>query len=75
MKVTQALRLQISERCVDVRHLIVTGKITLADLEDKFTPRNPVYTAVILTQIPGVEYKVKPIRLIWVAMVLQVIGL
>ena len=45
------------------RHLTVTGRLTLDELESEFTPRNPVYTAAILAKIPGVQYKLKPIRL------------
>lgn len=46
------------------RHLTVTGRLTLDELESKFTPRNPVYTAAVLAKIPGVQYKLKPIRLL-----------
>ena len=46
------------------RHLTVTGRLTLDELEKEFTPRNPVYTAAILAKIPGVQYKVNPIRLL-----------
>jgi hypothetical protein len=47
------------------RHLTVTGHLTLTDLEKEFTPRNPVYTAAILSEIPGINWFVKPIRLTW----------
>jgi len=47
------------------RRLTVTGRITLKELEDEFTPRNPVYTAAILAEMPGVKWYVKPIRLKW----------
>jgi len=46
------------------RHLVVTGRLSLDELENEFTPRNPVYTAAIFAQIPGVQYKLKPIRLL-----------
>jgi len=47
------------------RHLTVTGRLTLTELEKEYTPRNPVYTAAILAEIPGVKWFVKPIRLTW----------
>lgn len=46
------------------RHLVVTGRLSLDELENDFTPRNPVYTVAILARIPGVQYKLKPIRLL-----------
>lgn len=46
------------------RHLTVTGRLTLVEIEEEFTPRNPVYTAAILAKIPEVQYKLKPIRLL-----------
>lgn len=49
------------------RRLTVMGEITLSDLENKYTPRNPVYTAAILAEIPGVKSYTKPIRLKWEA--------
>lgn len=45
------------------RHLLVTGRLTLAEIEKDYAPRNPVYVAAILAELPGVQYKVKPIRL------------
>jgi hypothetical protein len=47
------------------RHLTVTGQLTLAELENEYNPRNPVYTAAMLAEMPGVRYWVKPIRLRW----------
>lgn len=46
------------------RRLTVTGRLTLAELESEFTPRNPVYTAAILAEMPGVQCRLKPIRLV-----------
>jgi hypothetical protein len=46
------------------RHLAITGKLTLAEIETEYTPYNPVYVAAILAKIPGVQYKIKPIRLL-----------
>lgn len=46
------------------RHLTITGRLTLEEIEKDFTPRNPVYTAAILAKMPGVQYKLKPIRLL-----------
>ncbi len=45
------------------RHLFATGHLTLAELESDFTPRNPVYVAAILTELPGVQHQANPIRL------------
>jgi hypothetical protein len=47
------------------RHLVVTGRLTLAELEKEYTPRNPVYAAAMLAELPGVKYFLKPIRLHW----------
>jgi hypothetical protein len=47
------------------RHLTVTGRLMLDELENQFTPVNPVYTAAMLAQLPGVKYYLKPIRLKW----------
>jgi hypothetical protein len=47
------------------RHLIVTGRLTLAELEKDYTPRNPVYAAAMLAELPGVKCSLRPIRL-WV---------
>lgn len=47
------------------RHLIVTGRLTLVELEGEYTPRNPVYAAAILAEIPRVKWFVRPIRLTW----------
>ena len=44
------------------RRLTVTGRLTL---KEEFTPRNPVYTAAFLAEMPGVSWYVKSIRLTW----------
>ena len=36
------------------RHLVVTGRLMLSELEKEYTPRNPFYTAAMLAEIPGV---------------------
>lgn len=46
------------------RHLMVTGRLTCEEIDQKYTPRNPVYTAAILAEMPGVQYKLNPIRLL-----------
>jgi hypothetical protein len=48
------------------RHLTVTGRLTLAELEKEYTPRNPVYAAAILAEMQGVKWYVRPIRLTWI---------
>ena len=45
------------------RHLVVTGRLMLAELEKEYTPRNPVYAAAMLAELPGVKYGLRPIRL------------
>jgi hypothetical protein len=47
------------------RHLGVTGRLMLAELENEYTPRNPVYAAAMLAELPGVKYGLRPIRLRW----------
>jgi hypothetical protein len=47
------------------RHLVVTGRLILAELEKEYTPRNPVYSAAMLAEIPGVRYSLRPISLRW----------
>lgn len=45
------------------RHLMVTGRLTLAEIEKDYAPRNLVYVAAILAEMPGITYKFRPIRL------------
>ena len=46
------------------RRLMVTGRLTLTEIENDFAPRNPVYVAALLAELPGVVYKIKPVQLI-----------
>lgn len=45
------------------RRLVVTGRLASTEIEAEFAPRNPVYVSAMLAEIPGVDYKVKPIVL------------
>ena len=45
------------------RELASNKEITRTTIEAKFSPRNPVYVAAILAELPGVRYKIRPIRL------------
>lgn len=44
-------------------HLVVTGRLTLTEIENEYAPRNPVYVAAILAEMPGVQCKINPIQL------------
>jgi len=47
------------------RHLIVTGQLTVKEIEEEFTPRSQVYTAAILAELPDIHHSLRPIR-IWI---------
>lgn len=47
------------------RHLMVTGQLSINELEEEFTPRSQVYTATILARFPHVHHSLRPIRL-WI---------
>ncbi len=55
----------ISREGVDnaYRHLTVTGRLSLTEIENDFAPYNPVYVAAILAELPGVRYTIRPITL------------
>jgi hypothetical protein len=43
--------------------LWVIGELSRGDIRDRHSEANPAYVAAILSEIPGVRYKLKPIRL------------
>ena len=45
------------------RYLLSNKEITRTTIEAEYSPRNPVYVAAILAALPGVRYKIRPIRL------------
>lgn len=45
------------------RRLMVTGQLSIKELEEEFTPRSQVYTATILSILPNVHHSLRPIRL------------
>ena len=45
------------------RELFSNKEITRALIESKYSPRNPVYIAAILAELPGVWYTIRPIHL------------
>jgi hypothetical protein len=47
------------------RHLTVTGRLTRAEIEKEYAPRNIAYAAAMLAEFPGVKYFLQPIRLHW----------
>jgi hypothetical protein len=38
-------------------------ELTLADIKERYSDWNPVYVAAILAALPGVTYRVRPLRL------------
>ena len=49
------------------RHLVVSGRLTRAEVGEEFTPRSQAYTVAMLAEFPGVKYFLQPIRLHWSA--------
>lgn len=45
------------------RELFSNKEITRTIIEAKYSPRNPVYVAAILAELPGVWYSIRPIHL------------
>jgi hypothetical protein len=45
------------------RELAALGQITRAQIEANHSPRNPVYVAALLAELPGVHHTIKPIVL------------
>ena len=43
------------------RSLRRKGQLTRAEIEEHWSPRNPVYVATILTALPGVSHVSKPV--------------
>jgi len=47
------------------RFLVSNKQLSRERIEKEFAPRNPVYVAAILAKMPGVDYRLKPITLIY----------
>ena len=45
------------------RELVAIGQITRTQIEEKHSPRNPVYVTALLAELPGVRYSIRPIDL------------
>jgi hypothetical protein len=45
--------------------LWLAGALSRADVRDRHSEANPAYVAAILADLPGVRYKLKPIRLFY----------
>ena len=45
------------------KELFANKEITRTIIEAKYSPRNPVYVAAILAEVPGVWYTIRPIHL------------
>lgn len=43
--------------------LLANKEITRTIIESKYSPRNPVYVAAILSELPGVWHTIRPIHL------------
>ena len=43
------------------KELVAWGHISRTQIEARHAPRNPVYVAAILSELPGVRYTIKPI--------------
>jgi hypothetical protein len=45
------------------KELVALGEITRSKIEARHSPRNPVYVAAMLAELPGVSYTLRPIHL------------